>query len=63
MHGVAGATLSGMLASGLILRQGMGRMLKHRGQSTLRLLPAEHPEQWPADLRAKLPRAASSAAK
>lgn len=53
-HGVAGATMSGVTTASLVLRQSMRSVLQCPGQE-LKLYPAEHPEQWPEALQAKLP--------
>lgn len=54
LHGVAGATLSGLITAGIMTRQGPGALLSATGQN-LRVVPAEHPERWPDALRDKLP--------
>jgi len=52
MHGVAGATMSGLAASGVILREGLGTILRRgRNQQPLRTYPADDPASWPADLQ------------
>jgi len=58
MHGVAGATMSGLAASGVILGEGMGSILRRgRNQRPLRTYPAEDPSQWPVDLQPEAQRA------
>jgi phytoene dehydrogenase-like protein len=52
MHGVSGATLSGLAAAARALGVRPSELLTSQGPS-LRLVPAEQPEAWPEDLRAK----------
>ena len=49
-HGVAGATFSGLAVAQQILGVSRRELLSAQGQSLV-TLPAEHPEQWPAELR------------
>lgn len=52
-HGVMGATTSGLVAAGKVLGVSRGELLRQQGPS-LRTVPSDHPERWPADLAAKL---------
>ena len=52
MHGVLGATLSGLAAAARALGVSTRELLSSQGPS-LRLVPAEQPQAWPEDLRAK----------
>lgn len=52
MHGVSGATISGLAAAARALGVRTSELLASQGPS-LRLVPAEQPEAWPEDLRAK----------
>jgi phytoene dehydrogenase-like protein len=49
-HGVAGATFSGLAVAQQILGVSRRELLSAQGQSLV-TLPAEHPDQWPAELR------------
>ncbi|MBI5497418.1 MAG: NAD(P)/FAD-dependent oxidoreductase [Deltaproteobacteria bacterium] len=49
-HGVMGATFSGLVAAGSILRCRLRDLLGQKGPA-LRCYPSEHPELWPARLR------------
>lgn len=49
-HGVLGASLSGLAAAALALGSRPDDLLD-AGGSPLHVLPADHPERWPADLR------------
>lgn len=52
-HGVMGATGSGLRAAGKILGARRRELLRQQGPS-LRTVPADHPEAWPEDLRARV---------
>ena len=59
-HGVMGATRSGVSAAAVALGCRSSELLDTRGvgEPTLRIVPAEDPASWPADLRPKMPGAA-----
>lgn len=59
-HGVMGATRSGVSAAAAALGCRSHDLLISPGpdEPTLRIVPAEYPEDWPADLRPRAPRAA-----
>jgi phytoene dehydrogenase-like protein len=54
-HGVFGATLSGLVVARNLLGCRTSELLGQRGPS-LAILPSEHPELWPAPLRARIAR-------
>ena len=56
-HGIAGATMTGLLAASQVLGCPPDDLLGAQG-APLTLLPADRPEDWPADLRRKAERAA-----
>lgn len=47
-HGVAGATMSGLICAKIILKCRRRDLLNATGQD-MQILPADHPELWPAD--------------
>ena len=51
-HGVSGATMSGLLAAKIILGCARRDLLNPAGQD-MKVLPADHPELWPAHLQPK----------
>jgi phytoene dehydrogenase-like protein len=52
-HGVLGATTSGLSAAADILRCPKDELLTRHGPP-IRIYPSEHPEAWPAELRATM---------
>ena len=55
-HGVAGATFSGVLCAKTLLGCRRSEILSAKGQD-LRVLPADHPETWPENMRPRWMRA------
>lgn len=58
-HGVAGASLTGLLAAGEVAQASPWSLLD-KNQGTLQILPADQPASWPADLQRKATRAQST---
>jgi all-trans-retinol 13,14-reductase len=49
-HGVMGACMSGLFAATKILQNSIPEILTERNQ-TLQILPSEHPESWPEEMK------------